>query len=192
MGVSTASLRRMRRRVAGIFAAAATWVVAPGAQAQVGDHDVALAIVGELGKDASHQALVAEPLDLARRAIERAIRFRAVGDEAHAKAADGLAREWAEMARDLVRAADAETKAAAVRRKALDEQVQFERTRALVDEGIARVGRLKAELDEAQKTTGDVKPDRHAVEVHDGDPKPPKGPTKKKPPGKPGASGAAP
>ncbi len=183
----------MRRRVAGIIAAAATCFVAPGARAQAGDHDVALAIVGELGKDASHQTLVAEPLDLARRAIERAIRLRSMGDEAHAKAADGLAREWAEMARDLVSAADAETKAAAVRRKALDEQVQFERTRALVDEGIARVGRLKAELDEAQKTAaGDVKPDRHAVEVHEGDPKPPKGRTKKAPPAKPGPSGAAP
>jgi hypothetical protein len=183
----------MRRRVAGIIAAAASCFVASGAWAQAGDRDVALAIVDELGKDAGRQALVAEPLDLARRAIERAIRLRAVGDEAHAKAADGLAREWAEMARDLVRAADAEEKAAAVRRKALDEQVQFERTRALVYEGIARVGRLKAELDEAQKTAaGDVKPDRHAVEVHDGDPKPPKGDTKKKTPTKPDASGAAP
>jgi hypothetical protein len=155
---------------------------------------VAQAIVDELGKDAGHQTLVAEPLDLARRAIERGVRLRALGDEAHAKAADGLAREWAEMARDLVRAAEAETKAADVRRKALDEQVQLERTRALVDEGIARVGRLKAELDEAQRgPTGDAKPDRHAVEAHDGEAQPPKAAGgKKTPPAKPGATGGAP
>jgi hypothetical protein len=183
----------MRLKVPSVVGAA-VWLVATGASAQVGDHDVAQAIVDELGKDAGHQALVGEPLDLARRAIERSIRLRALGDEAHAKAADGLAREWAEMARDLVRAAEAETKAADVRRKALDEQVQLERTRALVDEGIARVGRLKAELDEAQRAlTGDAKPDRHAIEVHDGEAQPPKAAGgKKTPPAKPGATGAAP
>jgi len=181
----------MRAELATMVAAAG-WLVAAAARADGGDHDAAKAIADELGRDTAHQAITAEPLGLAQQALERAVRLRAVADEARAKAADGLALEWAQMARDLVRAADAEAKATEVRRKALDEQVQLERTRALVDEGIARVGRLKAELDEAQRaTTGDVKQDRRAVEVHAGDAKPPKTGAKK-PAARPGATGAAP
>jgi hypothetical protein len=182
----------MRPWLSGVVAVAG-WLVATGAAgAAGGDHEAAQAIVDELGKDAAHQALTAEPVGLARLALERGVRLHFLGDEAHAREADGLAREWAEVARDLVRAADAETKAAEVRRKALDAQVQLERTRALVDEGIARIGRLKAELDEAKKAAGgDAKQDRHAVEAHDGDVKPPKKGTKKAP-AKAGTTGGAP
>jgi hypothetical protein len=157
--------------------ATALALVAPSAadgRAQPTDNATAEALIDDLGRDAAHQAIVAEPLARARLAIERAMRFRALGDEVHARAADGLAREWAETSRDIARAADAEAKAADVRRRALEEQTQLERTRALIDEGIARIGRLKAELDEAQHTAAtDAKPgaksDRRAVEVHDGE-----------------------
>jgi hypothetical protein len=170
------------------------------ARAEGDDHDATVAMVAELDRDAAHRALTAEPTEHARQALERAVRFRALGDEAHARAADGAAREWAEMARDLVRAADAEAKSVELRRNAVDEQAQIERLRALVDEGIARIGRLRAELDEAERSAkADTKPDRHAVEIHEGDPKPPKKPAKagpkepKKTPPKPsGAAGAAP
>jgi hypothetical protein len=181
----------MRLGLTGMVAAAG-WLVATGALAQGSDRDVAQAIVDELGKDAAHQAITAEPVGLARLALERGLRLHSLADEVHAREADGLAREWAEVARDLVRAADAETKAAEVRRKALDERVQLERTRALIDEGIARIGRLKAELDEAKKAAGDAKQGRRAVEVHDGDVKPPTKAPKKAAPVKPGAAGGAP
>jgi hypothetical protein len=99
-------------------------------------------------------------------ALEKATRFRAAGDEAHAKAAEGLAREWAETARDLTLAAASEKQAEDLRRRAMEAQAQLERTRALVEDGIARLGRLRAELDAPAKAAT-------AVEVHDGQAKPP-------------------
>jgi hypothetical protein len=92
--------------------------------------------------------------------------MRAAGDETHARAADGLALEWAQIARDVAKAADAEARGAELRHKALDEQAQLERTRAQVEEGIAHVGRLRAQLEEAEHG-GRV--DRVAVEAHEGD-----------------------
>jgi hypothetical protein len=102
----------------------------------------------------------------ATEALEQATRFRAAGDEAHAKAAEGLAREWAETARDLAQAVAAEKQAEDRKRQAMQAQAQLERTRALVEDGIARLGRLHAELDAPVKSAT-------AVEVHDGQAKPP-------------------
>jgi hypothetical protein len=136
------------------------------------DHATAQAMVKQLEADAAHRAVAAEPLEHARAALERATRLRSSGDETHAKAADGLAREWAEDARDVARAAEAEAAAADVRRKAVDAQAQLDRTRALVEEAIARVGRLKAELEQAERTaaTGGTAKGRKAVEVHAAEP----------------------
>jgi hypothetical protein len=142
--------------------------LAPAASYAADDHAATQVVVDELSRDAAHQDVLAEPLAAARLALERAVRLRAVADEAHARAADGVALEWAEMARDLVRTVDAEKKAAEVRRKALDESQTFERTRALVDEDIARIGRLKAELDDAARSARSAR-DRRAVEVHAGE-----------------------
>jgi hypothetical protein len=76
---------------------------------------------------------------------------------------------------------EAEGHAGDVRGKALDKQGQVERTRALVDEDIARIGRLKAELEAADKSARkDDDPDRRAVEVHEGDAPPKKKPANKK------------
>ncbi|MGD0678911.1 MAG: hypothetical protein ABSC94_26195 [Polyangiaceae bacterium] len=130
-------------------------------------HGVALALVLQLEQDTSHRGVVSEPLTRAREAIERATRLRFTGDEKHAALADGLATEWAETARDLIRAVEAEGRAAEQRRKAMDTQARLERLRALVEEGIARVGRLNAEIAKAER---DGKPEHVAVEVHDGTP----------------------
>jgi len=126
-------------------------------------HATASALVQELQRDAAHAAITAETLAKAGNALERAVRFRSAGDEVHAKAADGLALEWAETARDLVRAVDAETNAADLRRRAVDAQARVERSRALVEEAIARSGRLTAELEAA----GRPSKERTAVEAHD-------------------------
>ncbi len=139
------------------------------------DMAVAQALVQQLEHDASSglagarlgARAAAAALAQASDAIERARRMRAVGDEEHARAADGLAREWAETARDVGRAVDAEARAVERRRSAVERQAQLDRTRALVEEGIAHVGRLRSELDKAQ-TSG--KGPRTAVEVHDGQP----------------------
>lgn len=146
---------------------------AGGAAAQGADnHAAATALVGQLEHDTAHAGVTAGAVESAKAALERATRLRAAGDEPHARAADGLAMEWAQTARDFAKAADAETTAADLRRKAVDAQDQLERTKALVEEGIIRVGRLQAELQEAERTPH---PNRVAVEAHEGDP-----PVKKK------------
>jgi hypothetical protein len=110
--------------------------------------------------------VTAEALRRAAEATEQATRFRAAGDESHAKAADGLAREWSETARDLALAAAAEKLAEERKRQSMKAQAQLERTRALVEEGIARLGRLRAELE------GGPSRSTVAVESHDGQPGP--------------------
>jgi hypothetical protein len=152
-----------------VAAGAAAWLgAAQPARADSGDeHAAAMAIVMQLEHDTWHAAVTAEAVAKAKDALERATRMRVAGDEAHAKAADGVALEWAETGRDLAKAADAEAASADLRKKAVDAQAQLERTRAMVEEGIARVGRLKAQLEEAQKNP---RPDRVAVEAHEGDP----------------------
>jgi len=181
----------VRRRT--VAALAAAWVLAAPAAGKVyadsDDRTVAEALVSQLDRlahDAPARArITAEALSRTSEALERGTRLRGAGDEAHAKTADGLAREWAETGRDLVRAAEAESAAADLRRKAMNEQAQVGRARALVEEGIARVGRLRAQIDEAngasadKASTGNNKADkadkkRTAVEVHDGPPKPAK------------------
>lgn len=162
----------------GAFAALTVSVAASAQPAD--EHAAASAIVAQLSADAAQsaarQAVTADALLEARNALERATRLRVAGDEAHAKAADGLALEWAETARDVVRAADAEASAAELRHKALDAQAQLDRSRALVEEAIANIGRLQAELDQASAQAGRAGTEhaghtgRTAVEVHDGDP----------------------
>jgi hypothetical protein len=148
---------------AGVLAA----TVARESAAQPADeHGAAAALVAQLEHDAAHAAVTYEAIAHAKDALERATRLRTAGDEAHAKAADGVALEWAQVARDLAKAADAEATAADLRRKAVDAQAQLERARAQVEEGIAHVGRLRAELAEAEKAP---KIERTAVEAHEGD-----------------------
>jgi hypothetical protein len=181
-------------RWTGVAAGVATacFALALPSSAQTNDaHATATALVAQLQGD-SHAQLVADPLGQAKTALERATRMRATGDEVHARAADELALEWAQMAQDLLKAAEAEATAAEARKKAVDAQAQLERTRAAVEEGIARVGRLKAELAEAEAANHDK---RTAVEVHEGEPPPKKGedPRKKRKVGPPKApSGDAP
>jgi len=156
---------RWTRAAAGLATACLT--LATAAAAQPSDaHGTATALVAQLEAD-SHASLAADPIGQAKAALERATRMRTTGDEVHARAADELALEWAQMARDLVKAVEAETTAAEARKKAVDAQAQLERTRAAVEEGIARVGRLKAELAEAEAGNREK---RTAVEVHDGEP----------------------
>jgi hypothetical protein len=147
---------------------AAGLLVSATAPAQTaGDHAAAEVLVLELEHDTGHAVVTADAVASAKGALERATRLRAAGDDAHAKAADGLALEWAQTGRDLARAADAEATATELRRKAVDAQAQLERTRAQVEEGIAHVGRLRTQLQEAEKAG---KVDHVAVEVHEGDP----------------------
>jgi hypothetical protein len=192
--------------IAGIAGLAPLAVQAP-ARAEGDEHALVQAMVDQAGRadapdahvpNGGHLAVTTELLDRARKELDRATRLRGTFDEKRARAADGAAREWAETARDLLRAVEAEGHAGEVRGKALDKQAQVERTRALVDEDIARIGRLKAELEAADKSARkDDDPDRRAVEVHEGEEPPKKKPRKgaapvpPAPPGKTPATGAS-
>ncbi len=114
-----------------------------------GSADSTDAVLASLEADPAHKALTADAVRQARSAEERATRMRQAGDEERAKILDGVAAEWAALGRDLVRASQAEERAARARRNADDAGAQAERERALLDEGIAQNGRLKAQIEEA-------------------------------------------
>jgi hypothetical protein len=159
-------------RVARSSAALAAAMAVVPRHALADDGSAARDLVQQLGADEAHAAVVADPLGHAREALERGTRLRESGDEAHAKAADGLALEWAETARDLVRAADAEREAASRRHAVMDKLAQVERARALVEADLAHVGRLRKEIADAAGPGAPRRADaeRTAVEVHDGQP----------------------
>jgi hypothetical protein len=140
--------------------------LAGAGRAAPGDRAAAQAVIAELGRDTDHHAVVAPSVERAQDAIERGVRMRAAGDEAHASEADALARQWAETGRELLRAANAEARANELRKKALDTQAQVAKTREIVEEVIARTGRLRAQIAAAQEDGG---ASRVAVEVHDDD-----------------------
>src|SRR5258708_2213352 len=136
---------QIRRRTAPVLAAACLLMTAPAgtARAEGDDRAIAEGLIAQLEPrehdregDTARGRITGDALARARDARERATRLRRAGDEAHAKTADGLAREWAETGRDLARAADAEAAATELRRKAMAEQAQVERARALAEEGI--------------------------------------------------------
>lgn len=139
--------------------------VMPSARGEGSDpHAEAQAIVREIGRDSAHREATATCVANASSYLERATRLRDARDEAHAQAADGVALEWARTARDLVRVIDLESKAVQARRAAIEVQAQVERAHAQLDENIARVGRLKAEIDRIERESA---PRRVAVERHD-------------------------
>ena len=114
------------------------------------DRASAEATLQALEQDQAHKMLTADLVRRARAALERASRMQASGDATHARIAEGLALAWAEGARDLVRAAEAEKLASTRRLDALDAGAHAERERALLEEDIARTGRLRAELETLQ------------------------------------------
>jgi hypothetical protein len=124
------------------------------------DRASAEAILVPLEHDTAHASVTADPVKQARFALERATRMRDANDEARARIAEGLGLRWAEVARDAVRAADAEQAANEVRLAANDAGARAERERALLEEAIGRQGRLHAELDALQSKQG---PERTAA-----------------------------
>jgi hypothetical protein len=103
-------------------------------------------IEAKAAADPETARVVAEPVQNAKRALERAHGALTSGDEAHARMLHVLALEWAEAARDFDRAAAAERAAAGASKRAYEVQTKAERARALLEETQARRGRTAAEL----------------------------------------------
>jgi hypothetical protein len=156
-------MTRSRVRILGVaLAAASAFALAIGlaSTARGDDRATAEAILAPLEHDAAHASLLSDSIKQARFALERATRMRDANDEPRARLAEGVALRWAEVARDLVRAAEAEQGATAARLAADDAGARADRERALLEEAIARQGRLHAELDALRSKQG---PDRTAA-----------------------------
>ncbi|MEI7891759.1 MAG: hypothetical protein WCI05_01630 [Myxococcales bacterium] len=138
-------------RIAVLFTLASLLVGPVTLAADADDKQTALALLADVAKQEAARSATASAVARAKAALERADRMRASGDYPHASLADGLARSWAEVARDLARAVGAERRASKARQATLDASVQQERERALVEDGIARIGRLKAQIEEANR-----------------------------------------
>ena len=111
-------------------------------------HDIVKDVEAK-ASDAKAKKVVASSVEHAKEALERTHGARAAGDAKHAHVLEGLALEWAENARDLLRAAAAEQAAVGAADKAREAAVRAERARALLEETQARRGRADAELEKA-------------------------------------------
>lgn len=90
--------------------------------------------------------LVKAPLAEAIRAAERARSARVAGDARHGGMLEKLGEQWVSVARELLRAAELEKKAAVEARRARDLVIKVDRGEALLVEQHARIGRLGTEV----------------------------------------------
>lgn len=137
-------------RLAALLTLFACLAVGVLAMAKDGDRSTAEALLREV-EASPKKDVAAELVARSRAALERGARMRSAGDEAHARLADGVARTWAEAARDVARAAVVEESAAAARRGATDAGAIADRERALLEEAIAQSGRLRAQMESADR-----------------------------------------
>jgi hypothetical protein len=125
---------------------------------QLSDRAVAEQILAAAGSSSAEAALLRAPLADAKKALERAEGARKSGDVPHAELLEGLAREWAETARDVARAAAIEADAGALETAAAQANIRAERARALLEEAISRRGRAEAELEKLSVDAGPFPP----------------------------------
>lgn len=100
-----------------------------------------------LEADRGAQAVTGAALDQARALLARAA---GAPDAALAQAFQAAALQWAEVARDLRRARDAELAADGLERDVSSVQTELVRSRAAVEQAMARVGRSRQTLTELE------------------------------------------
>lgn len=142
--------RRLRGRILTVLALVACAAFGVVAMAGGDDRSTAESTLKEVESSPRKDA-AGDLVARSRAALERANKLRASGDEAHARLADGVARTWAEAARDVVRAAAVEAAAAEARRGATDAGALADRERAQLEEAIAQSGRLRAQLETSER-----------------------------------------
>jgi hypothetical protein len=119
-----------------------------------GRDDVA-SLLQELESRRAESAPAAEPVRLAKDALERARSAENAGDQHHATLLRGLAEEWALVGRDLVRTAKAEKDASDKEALASEVETKVVRVRSLLEETIARRGRAAAKLEDLEAGTAE-------------------------------------
>jgi len=89
-------------------------------------------------------------LEQTRRALDRADQAKAAGDTITARHLEGLAREWADMARDILRASEAESRADQNQLAAVSASASARRTQAMIDTLASRRSRAEGELQQVR------------------------------------------
>ncbi len=141
--------------------------VSPSARAEneargAGATDTAAAIerdVRELGQNPAAK----EPAEKAKEALDRALRFRSVGDDANARLALGLARDWIDAGRELAQTLDAEKRAAEARAKTRQTEQDVAKARIELEEGVAKASRLQAQVEAKEKERLTTPPPKDAA-----------------------------
>ncbi len=130
--------RSSHRLAAALLGSSCALLAAPS---RADDRAAAQAILSALDPASKDDAI-----KQAKDALERGTRMRTAGDALHGQLAEGLALEWAQLARDRARAEATESEARKAELGTIDAAARVERERALLEEAIARSGRLRAEL----------------------------------------------
>jgi hypothetical protein len=108
--------------------------------------------VQTLVREGKHDAnVVSEPLGHAIEAADRARSARSAGDRPHGTMLDKLAEQWAQAAKSIVRAVEADRRSQIEAKRLTDVTTKVERAQALLTEQQARLGRLQAELKKAEQ-----------------------------------------
>lgn len=145
---------------------------APTPPAPPGDGRKAEQVAGAVEKDVGARGeraewargVVRDALDRVKKVLDRARGAEVSGDAAHGRMLSALALEWAEIARDLLRAADAERGARDLESKLKEERAQTDRARALLAETQARLERVRGELARAEEEAKEAKAKAAAAE----------------------------
>jgi ABC-type transporter Mla subunit MlaD len=98
--------------------------------------------------DESARDLVSRAVSQAHAALDAAGKNTVAGQRA---ALEATALEWAELARDLKRTRDAEQSSDRLEQSLSALQTELVRTRASVEQALARVGRARQELGELER-----------------------------------------
>jgi hypothetical protein len=128
------------------FWAALQWDVRA---ATAGVADRARSLIAELEASGAPRELVGPAVGRAKQALSQA----EAAPPARAPRLEDTALEWAEVARDLVRASEAERASDALEQEASALATEIARVRAAVEQAMARVGRARQDLKELEATT---------------------------------------
>jgi hypothetical protein len=115
------------------------------------DRSVATAVLAQQASSASPAS--SHALDQTRRALERADQARSTGDETNARHLEGLAREWAEMARDAALASTAEERADQRQRTAAGAAASVRKSQAMLETLAGRRSRAEGELQQLRSAS---------------------------------------
>ncbi len=115
------------------------------------------ALLTEVEQDETSRPHTRRASERANQALARAELASRQG-EAHAPLIEAVAFEWAEVARDLRRARQAEQASDRLELEASALQTEIARSRAAVEQALARLGRAQQELRELESSSAAHKP----------------------------------